>query len=223
VPILKDSMGGIATGAFWFTMSLDPKDETRSTSQGFYTPSRPNLHLLTGNQVTKLLVNSTRSELSITGVEYMASEDGGKNQVLVSKDIILAARALHTPQLLELSGIGDSKILSSYAIDTLVDLPGVGANYQDHPLIVTVHTGKELHCEMIALAKRCYTDETAINTANFSNATWNFEMRTLYDEKREGANFISIQIRTKLTKQRAVHYNRWKERTRVPSSWFNCQ
>jgi hypothetical protein len=54
VPILKDSMDGDAAGAFWFLLSLDPNDETCSTSQNFYTSSRPNLHLLVKKQVIKL-------------------------------------------------------------------------------------------------------------------------------------------------------------------------
>ena len=44
---------------------------------------------------------------------------------------------LKSPQLLELSGIGDSKILKQNGIKTLIDLPGVGENYQDHPVVAT--------------------------------------------------------------------------------------
>ena len=141
VPILEDAMGGNTTGAYWFLLSLNPTDESRSTSQTFYTPSRPNLHLLTGNQVTKLLFDSNNPELNITGIEYSAGETAQICQVSAEKEVILAAGALHTPQLLELSGIGDSRILSSVGIDTVVDLPGVGANYQDHLLLVTAQTG----------------------------------------------------------------------------------
>lgn len=140
VPILKDAMGGNATGAYWFLLSLNPKDETRSTSQTFYTPSRPNLHLLTTNQVTKLLLNTEGSEPKIRGIEYAAGENAQKSQVLVEKEVILAAGALHSPQILELSGIGDARVLTQLGIKTVVDLPGVGANYQDHLLLVTAQT-----------------------------------------------------------------------------------
>jgi choline dehydrogenase-like flavoprotein len=141
VPILKDAMGGNATGAYWYLLSLDPKNESRSTSQTFYTPDRPNLHLLTGNQVTRVLLDTDGPQPKVTGVEYSSEENAPRYQVSVTKEVVLAAGALHTPQLLELSGIGDSRILSNFGIDTVVDLPGVGANYQDHLLLFTSQTG----------------------------------------------------------------------------------
>jgi choline dehydrogenase-like flavoprotein len=141
VPIIKDSADGNNTGAFWYPLSLDPDDEERSTSQGFYTANRPNLHLLTETQVTKLIFkNSGYAGPVATGVTY--SSDGEDNKtVSVLKEVIVAVGALHTPQLLQLSGIGDKSLLGSLGIETLVDLPGVGANYQDHPLLITAQTG----------------------------------------------------------------------------------
>lgn len=55
-----------------------------------------------------------------------------------SREVILSAGTVQTPQLLELSGIGDPAILTPLGISTLVNLPGVGANLQDHPAIVDV-------------------------------------------------------------------------------------
>jgi choline dehydrogenase-like flavoprotein len=144
VPILKDPADGNAAGASWYTMSLNPKDQSRSTSQGFYTPQRKNLHLLTYNQVTKLQTISRGSETIATRVEYATADKAKKHSVLVSKEVVLAAGTFHTPQILQLSGIGDSRHLSSLGIKTLVDLPGVGANYHDHVLSATVQTCKSL-------------------------------------------------------------------------------
>lgn len=48
-------------------------------------------------------------------------------------EIILAAGAVHSPQVLQLSGIGPKNLLSGLGIETLVDLPGVGYNFQDQP------------------------------------------------------------------------------------------
>jgi choline dehydrogenase-like flavoprotein len=50
----------------------------------------------------------------------------------------LSAGSIQTPQLLELSGIGDASFLQSHGIDPIVDLPGVGENLQDHPAVVVV-------------------------------------------------------------------------------------
>jgi choline dehydrogenase-like flavoprotein len=140
IPLLTDPAGGSAAGASWFTLSLDPKSQTRSTSEGFYTSKRPNLHLLAHNQVTKLQVKPKGRKTVATGVEYSAGENEKKYLVSASKDVILAAGALHTPQILQLSGIGDVRHLSSVGIKTVVDLPGVGGNYHDHLLLVTVQS-----------------------------------------------------------------------------------
>lgn len=138
VPIIRDAMGGNASGAYWFTQSVNPKNETRSTSQGFYTPSRPNLHLLTDKRVAKIIIESGKVE----GIEFSAGENATMSSVLVSKEVILSAGALHTPQILQLSGIGETAHLLSLGIDTVVDLPGVGWNYHDHLLLFTGQTGK---------------------------------------------------------------------------------
>jgi choline dehydrogenase-like flavoprotein len=55
--------------------------------------------------------------------------------VKARKEVILAAGGIHSPQVLQLSGIGPRKLLDSANITTVVDLPGVGANFQDHGMI----------------------------------------------------------------------------------------
>ena len=58
------------------------------------------------------------------------------------REIILAAGAPHSPQVLQLSGIGPKKLLSGLGIETLVDLPGVGRNFQDQPAMFIQFTCK---------------------------------------------------------------------------------
>jgi choline dehydrogenase len=71
-----------------------------------------------------------------THVRQYASGPGAPVQtVFASQEVILAAGAVHSPQLLQLSGIGPSGILNSFGIPVLEDLPGVGSNLQDHPMI----------------------------------------------------------------------------------------
>lgn len=56
-----------------------------------------------------------------------------------SREVILAAGAVHTPQILELSGIGDAEILTKFDIPVALNLPGVGNNFQDHPYVGVVY------------------------------------------------------------------------------------
>lgn len=58
----------------------------------------------------------------------------------MKKDVILAAGSLHTPQILQVSGIGDPALHTSINVPTVVDLPAVGQNLQDHVLLTVVNT-----------------------------------------------------------------------------------
>ncbi|KAK7627070.1 hypothetical protein BKA81DRAFT_50296 [Phyllosticta paracitricarpa] len=73
----------------------------------------------------------------ITGVEYGTDAGATRRNIAARREVILAAGAIHTPLLLQLSGIGDESFLSSMNVTTAVDLPGVGNNYQDHFQIAT--------------------------------------------------------------------------------------
>lgn len=68
--------------------------------------------------------------------------NGTRLTVQANREVVLAAGALHTPQLLQLSGIGDRRHLDDVGVKTFIDLPGVGANYQDHLMFLTIQTGK---------------------------------------------------------------------------------
>lgn len=71
--------------------------------------------------------------LRATGVRY--SSNGQVITANARREVILAAGAIHTPQLLELSGIGQASVLNNLGIRVLQDLPGVGNNLQDHGLV----------------------------------------------------------------------------------------
>jgi choline dehydrogenase len=97
--------------------------------------SKPNIHILTRAQTLKLLL----SDGAVTGVEYL--HKGKVKQAHSNKEVVLCSGTVNTPQLLELSGIGNKKVLDNVGIDTVVDLPGVGENLQDH---LTVHVQQKL-------------------------------------------------------------------------------
>ena len=87
---------------------------------------RSNLTAITKAQVTKIIFEGKKA----IGVEYTKN---GKNLTIRSnKEVILSAGAFQSPQLLMLSGIGDSNVLKEHGIDMVHELKGVGKNLQDH-------------------------------------------------------------------------------------------
>ncbi|MFP5307587.1 MAG: GMC family oxidoreductase, partial [Gammaproteobacteria bacterium] len=94
---------------------------------------RSNLDILTGVQVTKVLLEGRRA----VGVQL--HRKGRWQTALARREVILSAGAFQSPQLLMLSGIGPAAQLRRHGIDVRVDLPGVGENLQDH-LEVIVET-----------------------------------------------------------------------------------
>ena len=87
---------------------------------------RGNLRVLTGVQVTQVLIEAGRA----VGVEWI--ENGQRRQARADGEVILAAGALQSPQLLQLSGVGPAHELQRHGIAVKVDAPEVGANLQDH-------------------------------------------------------------------------------------------
>jgi choline dehydrogenase-like flavoprotein len=88
--------------------------------------TRPNLTILTGAHVTRILLEQKRA----TGVEVKTAD--GLQRLSATREIILGGGAINSPQLLLLSGIGPRAELARHEIELLHDLPGVGQNLQDH-------------------------------------------------------------------------------------------
>lgn len=99
-----------------------------SAARGFLKPvlSRPNLDLITAGHVEKVVVEGGRA----TGVRVRMN--GESRTLKARREVILAAGALGSPQLLMLSGIGPGAHLQERGIPVALDKPGVGANLQDH-------------------------------------------------------------------------------------------
>jgi choline dehydrogenase-like flavoprotein len=68
--------------------------------------------------------------------------------VRVNREVILAAVAVRTPGILQRSGIGSKPLLSGLGIETVVDLPGVGSNFQDQPTLYMTFSCKSYHTEL---------------------------------------------------------------------------
>ncbi|WP_211442647.1 GMC family oxidoreductase [Collimonas humicola] len=91
---------------------------------------RGNLEIMTGCQVKRLLLERGEQGLVCKGVEFSG---GGKQwSAEASRETLLSAGAVGSPQILQLSGIGPAALLQQHQIPVLQDTPGVGENLQDH-------------------------------------------------------------------------------------------
>ncbi|KAF5319542.1 hypothetical protein D9619_008571 [Psilocybe cf. subviscida] len=98
--------------------------------------NRPNLDILIQTQVTRLIKTGVTTRGPAFNKVEMASGPSAKRfTVMASKEVILSAGSLNTPQILMLSGIGDRSALEEFDIEPIVNLPDVGKNLQDHPLM----------------------------------------------------------------------------------------
>ena len=103
-----------------------------NTSKAFLRPvrSRKNLVIWTEAHVEKLLFTTQDGQPRCTGAQVLR---GGQSlSVQAHNEVILSAGAIGSPQLLQLSGIGDARHLTNLGIAVVKDLPGVGQNLQDH-------------------------------------------------------------------------------------------
>jgi choline dehydrogenase-like flavoprotein len=126
-----DPNNGYAQGIFRLVRSVDPKTQTRSSARiNRYDrdAERSNYHILPNTAVSRVLFKGSTA----VGVEYVNTAYGTNGEVRARKETILAAGGVHTPQILQLSGVGDATRLGNLGIKTVSDLPGVGQNLQDH-------------------------------------------------------------------------------------------
>ncbi|KAJ3572934.1 hypothetical protein NP233_g2760 [Leucocoprinus birnbaumii] len=161
----RNAMGGETIGSWFTNLSIHPETAKRiSSATAYYEPNkhRKNLTVIVGAHVSRIQLNTSSPGNPVAeGVEYQTN--GEKHLVFAAKEVVLAAGAIQTPQILELSGntiqvrllaallndamkgIGRKAILDQYGIATVVDLPGVGENllsshsFKDHLGIIAVY------------------------------------------------------------------------------------
>ncbi|THU87441.1 alcohol oxidase [Dendrothele bispora CBS 962.96] len=140
LPRNPESAAGRNVGSLLVPSSVNPETATRSYAASAYLMpnlQRRNLIVITEAFATKILMIQEDSGLQrAVGVTFV--KDGEEIRVDASKEIILSAGTFQTPQLLEVSGIGDARILKKFDIDCKIDLPGVGENMQDHMKVPTI-------------------------------------------------------------------------------------
>jgi choline dehydrogenase len=129
--LLDDVNGPLRTGAGYINMNIAADGTRVSAARAFLRPNlgRPNLTLLLNANATRVVFEGDRA----VGVEIATGDT--VQRVRATREVILAAGAIHSAQLLMLSGVGDSEELRRLGIAPVADLRGVGKNLQDHVLV----------------------------------------------------------------------------------------
>jgi choline dehydrogenase-like flavoprotein len=111
---------------------------------------RPNLMVVTGAHVTRIVVEGDGDELRATGVEYVDA-DGATQLATATAEVVLCAGSIGSPQILMLSGIGAREHLEDLGIDCCVDLPDVGQHLKDHLQVGLIFPAPGLGVSMAAV------------------------------------------------------------------------
>lgn len=128
---------------------------------------------------------------SADSFKFAPNASAPRQTIYATREVIVAAGALHSAQLLQLSGIGPESLLNQYNITVALSLPGVGNNLQDHPLVGTFYPCRFLYLSvslvdwtlMIGVDNNAsYPSPTELTT----NTTYNLEAEQEYDTDKTG-------------------------------------
>lgn len=175
-PIDGFNSGGLL-GSSWITQTVDPATETRSTSQTSFLNEaicNTGIQVYINSLADKIIFNKNKTA---TGVSVTTA---GHNYVLsANKEVILSGGAINSPQVLMLSGIGDSKVLESFGIPIVSPLQGVGQGLWEHPIFVTawqvnIPTSSQLSDPVFAAeqAQEYLKNRTGLYTAGPGQVGW---------------------------------------------------
>jgi choline dehydrogenase len=143
VPVIEDANGASNEGATAANLNAVVAGDGRllrwSTVRGYLDPvrDRTNLRILTGTTALRVVLDRGRA----VAVEHLV--DGDLRTTRAGRGIVLTLGAIGTPVLLQHSGIGDPAGLAEAGIPVRHALPGVGAHFQDHPLVAGMNAAAE--------------------------------------------------------------------------------
>ncbi|KAJ5674268.1 choline dehydrogenase [Penicillium macrosclerotiorum] len=124
-----DFNSGKLSGTQYNPSTINPADETRSSSEAFLKrQGLRHLHIYDKTLVKRVLFTTSKQA---TGVEV--ETEGLQYHIRATREVILSAGAFHSPQILMVSGIGPAETLNGLNIPLISDLPGVGQGMWDHP------------------------------------------------------------------------------------------
>ena len=132
-PPIADFNGPPQEGASYYQKMI--RGGRRACGAGAYlrpAMRRASLQVLTSAQATRVLFDGRRA----SGVEFRRG--AAIHTAHARREVVIAGGAFHSPQLLQLSGVGPAKLLERYGVPVVADLPGVGANLQDHLQVRTL-------------------------------------------------------------------------------------
>ncbi|KAK0837713.1 hypothetical protein LTR03_012583 [Friedmanniomyces endolithicus] len=172
-------LDGDMLGWMRHTSNIFNNNYTRSYSPTFLAYAGRNLHLMVNTTVAKL--NLDAAAACVTGVTL---QDG--SGITARNEVILSAGSIQSPQLLELSGIGNATILAAAGIKQLVNLPSVGENLQDHVRITTAYRLRSNYTS---------PDKLRFNAtfAAEQQQAYNSNMTSFYDETSIGYTYMTWQ------------------------------
>ncbi|PSN70745.1 choline dehydrogenase, partial [Corynespora cassiicola Philippines] len=160
-----DGNNGEAYGASWFPNTMNPKTGERTHARNsYYDPvsQRTNLKVVL-HTVADELVFGNGNKLVARGVKVTDRKTNTTSTYYAKKEVVLAAGAVNTPKILQLSGIGPKSVLEAAGVKVKLAHDGVGANFQDHPYTIVAYN----------IANQSFPNPSSLTTdAAFNASAW---------------------------------------------------
>ena len=138
IPKIAEFNRGDNSGNAYFQMN-QRRGSRWSATKAFLDPAkaRHNLTILTECHVQKLILDNTSGEKRCTGIEVRTKK--GIETFTATREVLLSAGSIGSPQILQLSGVGNGEMLKQRGVAPAHELPGVGENLQDHLQVRTIY------------------------------------------------------------------------------------
>ncbi|UPX11930.1 uncharacterized protein EKO05_0002514 [Ascochyta rabiei] len=216
VHVPEDGNNGEAYGPSWYANTMDKKTGRRAHARYAYIDpiaQRTNLKILTKTTAQRIVFGK---KMAATGVEITDDATGKTSIVNAKKEVVLAAGAIQTPKLLQLSGVGPRSVLEAAGIPVKVELDAVGSNFQDHPYATVVFNTTPVH----------YPSANLLTT----NATFNASAWAQYETNKTGPYtyargnalaFISLPDMTSDVSSIVASLNSQNDASHLPSFYAN--
>nr|OQO29516.1 hypothetical protein B0A51_02608 [Rachicladosporium sp. CCFEE 5018] len=176
-----DFLAGQPLGWMRHTSNILQSNYTRSYSPAYLAEATTNLHVLLNSTVAKVNIDGSKCAKGVTLLDGTI--------IYAKREVILSAGSIQSPQLLELSGVGNATILAAAGVKQLVNLPSVGENLQDHIRIVATYQLKPNYTspDILRFNATYAAEQLALYNRNITSLYDNAGTAYLY------ANFVQAQ------------------------------